>query len=346
MEVRRVEGTDLVENCVYNIYQTDRNVNVGVCLVISENNRNNRNNIKLRKLIGNNELSLNKSEIYGKRPVDLTGANLRGADLRGAYLSDANLTGADLNNANLTGAVLTDSNFLGAVLRGAVLRCANLRGANLTRVNLYLSNLTDANLIGVILTDSELPDADLTDAIISRNSLSQYQIDNIFGRPKYIEDLSEEEIRQEQRRQEQRRQELLGQQIRNLNNNSNSNNYISQLQRLSNQELVELVIRRPIQNRNNYNHYISEVRRLPREQLIRLLTLRQQRAILGPPVQRVLSFNNIPPQNQQIQRETPITIPENLLNPVKNSNNSCPNFNGLYEFIMRQNLSGIFFFYI
>ena len=63
-----------------------------------------------------------------------------------------------------------------------------------------------------------------------------------------------------------------------------------------------------------------------------------------PYVQRRLSINSIPPPNQQIQRETPITIPENLLNPVKKSNNSCPNFNGLYEFIMRQNLSGVFFF--
>ena len=97
VEGTRVEGTDLVKNCVYNIYQTDRNVNVGICLVIPENNRNNRNNrnnIKLRKLIGNNELSLNKSEIYGKRPFDLTGANLRGANLSRADLSYANFTGA------------------------------------------------------------------------------------------------------------------------------------------------------------------------------------------------------------------------------------------------------------
>lgn len=69
MEVRRVEGNNLVENCVYNIYQTDRNVNVGVCLVIRVNNINNQTKIKLRKLIGNDELSLNKSEIYGKNQL-------------------------------------------------------------------------------------------------------------------------------------------------------------------------------------------------------------------------------------------------------------------------------------
>lgn len=132
----------------------------------------------------------------------------------------------------------------------------------------------------------------------------------------------------------------------NNNNHSSNNNYIAYLQRLSNQELVELVIRRPIQNTNNSN-YISQVQRLTRQELIQFLTQRQQRAIQRPPVQRELSFNSTNEYNHnpiQQQRETPITIPENLLNPVKNSNNSCPNFNGLYEFIMRQNLSGIFFF--
>lgn len=130
------------------------------------------------------------------------------------------------------------------------------------------------------------------------------------------------------------------------NNHSSNNNYIAYLQRLSNQELVELVIRRPIQNTNNSN-YISQVQRLTRQELIQFLTQRQQRAIQGPPVQRRLSFNSTNENNHnsiQQQRETPITIPENLLNPVKNSKNSCPNFNGLYEFIMRQNLSGRFFF--
>lgn len=47
---------------------------------------------------------------------------------------------------------------------------------------------------------------------------------------------------------------------------------------------------------------------------------------------------------QRPQRETQIIIPKTLLNPVKNSKNSCPNFNGLYKFIMMQNLSGRFFF--
>jgi len=556
MEVRRVEGRKLIENIVYNIYENEGNGNVGVCLVISENNINNRTKIKLRKLIGNDELSLNKSEIYGKIPVNLTGANLTGLDLADAILTDANLTGANLTGATLTDADLTNADLTGVNLTGATLTDANisfsnltlsnLTDANLTRVILSLTNLTDANLIGAILTDSELVQATLTGAIISRNSISENNKETIFGQPKYIEELNEEQLRQEILRQEQRRQELIRQQRRNLNNNnshsssssSNSNhnrssnntnnnniNNISNLQSLTRQELIELVIRRPIQNTNSASNYISQVQRFTRQELIELLTRRQQRAIQRPPIQRrlfnsnndnnsnsnsnsnsnttfdgnnlvencvyniyknegnvnvgvclVISENNrnngtkiklrkligsnelslikseiygkIPVnlrntnlsdavltdadltgadltdanligafligafltgaflidsdltnaeltyadltdanltgatltganlnnaiifrdslsalQKQQIigqpnyiervrriqlQRpfgpEERIKIPENLINPVKKSNNSCPNFNGLYEFIMRQNLSGMFFF--
>lgn len=61
-------------------------MNVGVCLVIGENNRNNRN-IRFRKLIGSNELSLTKSNIYGKLPVDLNGSDLTRIDLTGAIFN-------------------------------------------------------------------------------------------------------------------------------------------------------------------------------------------------------------------------------------------------------------------
>ena len=143
MEVRRVEGNDLVKNGVYNIYQKDRNVNVGVCLVISENNINNRNKIKLRKLIGNNQLSLNKSEIYGKIPVDLTRANLTGAALIGADLTGAILIGADLTGAFLTRANLTDSHLIGADLTDAILGLTNLTHANLTSATIFQDRLSE-----------------------------------------------------------------------------------------------------------------------------------------------------------------------------------------------------------
>ena len=149
--------------------------------------------------------------------------------------------------------------------------------------------------------------------------------------------------------------EELGQQVENnsnsnnnnLSNINNTNNNISNLQQLTLEQLRELIIRRPIQNTNNARNYISQVQRLTRDQLIRLLTLRQQQQEQERAIQRRLLFNSNNENNQnprQQQREERITIPENLLNPVKNSKNSCPNFNELYEFIMRQNLSGRLFF--
>ena len=186
MEVRRVEGNELVQNCVYNIYKEDGNNNVGVCLVIGENNRNNRNKIKLRKLIGNDELSLNKSEIYGKKPVDLTGADLTGANLCGANLRGANLTDAILPSAILTGANLLRAKLhsvilTGANLNGAILTLAHLTGANLTGANLHdaILNATKlngatlirANLIGANLNSAKLHSANLTSATLNGATL-------------------------------------------------------------------------------------------------------------------------------------------------------------------------------
>ena len=119
MEVRRVEGNDLVKNCVYNIYQKDLEdnyYNIGVYLVISENNRNNQD-IRLKELNrGRYNLRIQKSEIYGNIPVVLTGFDLTGFDLTGADLTGADLTGADLTGAVLTGAVLTGANLANATI--------------------------------------------------------------------------------------------------------------------------------------------------------------------------------------------------------------------------------------
>ena len=242
---RTFDGNDLVKTCVYNIYQKDGNVNVGVCLVEPENNRNNGTRIKLRKLIGSDELSLIKSEIYGKNPV-----NLRNANLTDAVLTKAILIGADLTDANLIGAVLIGAVLIGSVLIGAYLTSADLTGAYLIDSDLTNAILTYADLTDADLTNADLTGANLTGATIFRNQLSEEQIRQIIGQPNYIEQ-----------------------------------------------------------------------------------------------VRRVLSFNNIIPPNQQPQQvEKRIKIREELINPVKNSNNSCPNFNELYEFIMGQNLSGRFFF--
>ncbi len=191
----RVEGSGLTKDVVYNIYENEGDVNVGVCLVISENNINNRNKIKLRKLIGNNELSLNKSEIYGKKPVNLTGAILFSANLSNAILRGANLTDANLTDAILPSAILFHANLTNTILRGANLTSAKLNFSKLTGADLTNADLTDAILNRIIsgkikgepilpsryvlingyiigpnvnLTGADLTNADLTDAILNR----------------------------------------------------------------------------------------------------------------------------------------------------------------------------------
>jgi len=87
METTRVDGKNLVKNCVYNIYENKGNVNVGVCLVQS-----NIKHLKLKELQdhGYSSLTFDKSKIYGKIPVDLHDLKLR----------DTPLIHADLRNAN------------------------------------------------------------------------------------------------------------------------------------------------------------------------------------------------------------------------------------------------------
>ena len=202
MEVRRVEGSDLVKNCVYNIYQKDTEDNYydsGVYLVLSENERNNPE-IRLKGLNrGRYTWRTTKSTIYGTIPIMLTSTDLTNAKLISANLTDAILNMSNLTNANLTDAILTNAkltcanltnailtranlnnaplvnanlngatligvNLNGANLNGANLHSANLHSANLTNAILNMSNLNGATLIGVNLNGADLTDADLTDA--------------------------------------------------------------------------------------------------------------------------------------------------------------------------------------
>jgi uncharacterized protein YjbI with pentapeptide repeats len=116
------------------------------------------------------------------RHADAYGADLSGADLTGADLSHANLTGVDLSHAHLTGANLTDANLSnaklshanmnGAVLRDAALTDTDLRsallcGVDLTGADLMYADLADAHLRGAVLTGADLSDAVLTGADVS-----------------------------------------------------------------------------------------------------------------------------------------------------------------------------------
>ncbi|MGW8790810.1 pentapeptide repeat-containing protein [Streptomyces althioticus] len=121
------------------------------------------------------------------RHADAYGADLSGADLNGADLSHANLTGVDLSHARLTGANLTDANLSdaqlshanmnGAVLRDAALTDTDLRsallcGVDLTGADLTYADLADAHLRGAVLTGVDLSEAVLTGADVSEAVLT------------------------------------------------------------------------------------------------------------------------------------------------------------------------------
>ena len=104
--------------------------------------------------------------IYGRPPLDLSGAYLSGiklpsADLRHDDLSEADFTGCDFRMSDLSGANLT----------GAHLFRANLPQANLTAAQLVGCSLTRANLSKGILRDAVLKGADLSYATLSYANL-------------------------------------------------------------------------------------------------------------------------------------------------------------------------------
>ena len=77
------------------------------------------------------------------KPLDLTGADLRGT----------NLTGLNLKGANLSQAILSSTNLSNANLTGANLSNADLMWTNLSNANLSQAILTGADLTGAILTN-------------------------------------------------------------------------------------------------------------------------------------------------------------------------------------------------
>ncbi|MFE7963738.1 pentapeptide repeat-containing protein [Streptomyces cellulosae] len=117
---------------------------------------------------------LNHADAYGAdlTCADLTGAELSGANLTGAGLGHAILSGADLTDANLSNATMSHANLTDTVLRDAALTDTDLRGAllcgaELTAADLTYADLTDANLTNAILTGADLTDAVLTGAVLA-----------------------------------------------------------------------------------------------------------------------------------------------------------------------------------
>jgi len=89
-------------------------------------------------------------------------ANLSDANLQGAHLHGVNLHKARLDGANLTKASLFHANLSEASARGANLNMANLSDANLTDADLNWVYLGGANLERAILVGTNLEGANLT----------------------------------------------------------------------------------------------------------------------------------------------------------------------------------------
>jgi uncharacterized protein YjbI with pentapeptide repeats len=106
---------------------------------------------------------LRQTHLQGAR---LTGANLQQANLSGAKLSRANLSMADLGGAYLDRADLRQAN-----LGGAYLRYADLHGANLSEADLSKANLTAADLRGTDASMADLREADLQGAALVGTNL-------------------------------------------------------------------------------------------------------------------------------------------------------------------------------
>jgi len=106
-------------------------------------------------------------------PLDLSGADIRGADLSGANLIGVNLSGADLSGANLSGADFRVANLSGADLREAKLSEADLRGAKLIGADLRGAKLIGADLgqARFVLRSLDLLGARLSGAMLIEASL-------------------------------------------------------------------------------------------------------------------------------------------------------------------------------
>lgn len=138
-------------------------------------------NMRGAKLIAANFEGSDFSRVPGKRPTDLsyanlTDANLKGANLRetilqGTILQGANLEGADLSWANLSGAILKEARLSGAQFHGSNLENTDLRGSDLEGAVMSGSDLRKASLDGANMANADLRWADLGEASLARANL-------------------------------------------------------------------------------------------------------------------------------------------------------------------------------
>lgn len=120
---------------------------------------------KYRVSVSSQPLSTNPDGLGYAKPVDLTGADMRGADLSFANLTEVIFNGTLLNEADLHSANLTDAQFVGADLSGA-----NLQDAQLDGTNFQNADLSGADLRGCDLSKVNLAGANLTDALLEKST--------------------------------------------------------------------------------------------------------------------------------------------------------------------------------
>jgi uncharacterized protein YjbI with pentapeptide repeats len=235
-------------------------------------------------------------------------AHLEGAHLEHAWLHEANFTGAILISANLTDAYLYSTN-----LTIANLSEANLTGANLTRANLTGADLSGANLTGINLTSADLSRANLTGANLTGADLSRANLTgaNLTGANLTGANLTTANLTGA---------DLSGANLTRADINGVDLNYTQREQirvaDVQRQQIAAPRFDRQGRNRNRSRSISSSFQQMPSD---------ASRTII-------------------IRRE--LHRPRNLGSGRRNnfSSNSCPDFKDLYDFIMRQDLNGIFRF--
>ncbi len=110
-------------------------------------------------------------------PVELEGADLKGASLIGAHLEGANLEDAHLEGASLWHGHLEGANLWEAHLEGAILRHAHLEGASLWEAHLEGAILRHAHLEGAILFEAHLEGARLDEAHLEGARLDEAHLE-------------------------------------------------------------------------------------------------------------------------------------------------------------------------
>lgn len=126
-------------------------------------------------VIGRRSKSYKQGE---ENPIDLTGANLKGANLEnanleGANLKRVNLEDASLENANLSNANLENANLSNANFRNAHLEKVKLKGAKLRKVKFINVKLNNTSLSSLYFFQSDFQYANLSGSDFSYTWLKE-----------------------------------------------------------------------------------------------------------------------------------------------------------------------------